>query len=560
MKQLFNLKFIMLSVAFIQGLFLLHLHSKIGYASRDSYWIVAAFTIAIEVPLIILLSIKKDALKKTIFWALGLTLLFAFLGFYFKSQLIGAGGYNVTDFYVSYIVTMIIAGLMFAMFMQQNLENTKISYRALFKFSWRNFLMLCLSFLFTLLFWGVLMLWAAIFNIINISFFYALFTSEVFYYPALALCNGFAIIILRSQGKIIDVLTRIQQVLMKYLLLVLILVSIIFLCSLLFLGLELLWNTGYGSHMLLWMQAIIIFMVNAAYQDGTGTRPYKLFLHRYVYGGIALLPLYSLIIGYGLFTRIAQYGWTAGRGWGILIWAIFALFSLFYLWAIIRKRDDWVCKISSINIGMAFVVLFSLLAVNSPLLDFRKIAVYSQISRLESGKVSYENFNYYYLNRTAVGKRALINIQKKIEKTHPDIYVKIDHILKGTPYPDQTVYNTRKEFEARLVIVNSSDEALSEDLLKKMYSVLKATSDKIYILVIDLNDDGQKDYFTYGDYSRRFLFSFAEGKWKKHTLDRSRYLGIKKVQEAFKNNKFEIITPKWNHIKIGNEIIRIDPD
>ena len=563
MKQLFNLKFIMLAIAFIQGLFLLFLHSSIDnhfWPYANPQWLSALYTIAILSPFVILLSVKKDNVKKTMIWTLGFSVIVGLIGFYFGLQWVGIGGYYVKWGQMLYAITMTVAGLMFVMFMQQNLENTKTSYGTLLKFSWRNFLTLCLSHLFIGAFLLVLMLWALMFKLIKIDFFNELFNNKYFIYPVLALCNGLGIIILRDQRKIIDVLTRIQQVLMKYLLLVLIFASVIFLCSLLFLGLKPLWDTGFGSGTLLWMQALIIFMFNAAYQEGAGRRPFGIFLHRCVYGGIALLPLYSLIIGYGIFTRIAQYGWTMDRGWSVLVWAIFALFSFSYLWSIIRKGDDFLDKVGLINIRMAFVVFFSLIAVNSPLLDFRKIAVSSQMARLETGALSYENFdyNYFYRNLATPGRQALLEIKNKVKNTHPKVYLKVENVLKGNL--NGALDDTIEEFEARLVIVNSSDEILSEDLLKKMYSVLKSTSDKIYILVIDLNDDGQKDYFTYGDYSRRFLFSFVEGKWKKHTLNRSRYLGIKKVQEAFKNNKFEIITPKWNHIKIGNEVIRIDPD
>ena len=80
-----------------------------------------------------------------------------------------------------------------------------------------------------------------------------------------------------------------------------------------------------------------------------------------------------------------------------MIWAISAIFSFSYLWGIIRKKDDWTETLSLVNIRMGFVVMATLLAVNSPLLDFRKITVASQMARLESGAVSYEDFDYSFL-------------------------------------------------------------------------------------------------------------------------------------------------------------------
>ncbi len=128
----------------------------------------------------------------------------------------------------------------------------------------------------------------------------------------------------RKLTHIIDTITRLQQALIKFLLVLLSLVSLLFLGALPFTGLEPLWESG-GSSLILWMQALILFFVNAVYQDEPDNWPYSVWLHRFIYISIAILPVYSLISFYGLSLRIDQYGWSLSRFWAYLIWFLLAI-------------------------------------------------------------------------------------------------------------------------------------------------------------------------------------------------------------------------------------------
>ncbi len=178
------------------------------------------------------------------------------------------------------------------------------------------------------------MLWAALFKVIQIDFFDDLFAKQWFYYPTLSLAFAFGIIIFRNQAGVIDTITRIQQALMKFLLVILALVSVLFMLALPFTGLTPLWKTGHGSLLILCLQALMLFFLNAVYQADAESRPYPLWLHRAIYAAVALLPVYSLIACYGLMLRVEQYGWSVSRCWGLVLWAILALFSVGYLWGI----------------------------------------------------------------------------------------------------------------------------------------------------------------------------------------------------------------------------------
>ncbi|MCP3704969.1 MAG: DUF4153 domain-containing protein, partial [Alteromonas sp.] len=182
------------------------------------------------------------------------------------------------------------------MYLQVWANKEAFAYPKLFSYSWRNLLTFGVALVFTLVTWGVLMLWAGLFKVINVDFFYELFTEEWFYYPILSMALAFGIILIRSLTFIVDTIKRLQQALLKYLLVLLVFISLLFLIALPFTGLAPIWENGPGSYLLLWMQACILFALNSVYQNDAEERPYGLLLHRFIYLGILLLPCYSALV------------------------------------------------------------------------------------------------------------------------------------------------------------------------------------------------------------------------------------------------------------------------
>ncbi|MFT7560359.1 MAG: hypothetical protein ACI93R_002278, partial [Flavobacteriales bacterium] len=308
-------------IALVQGICLFLLHQSVElkfwpYADRG--WLIALYSVAFIAPTLLLLSVEKGTFVRVAKYVAGFSFVAALVGFYSGWQSMPVDYVRLDTILPTLILTMVIAAFKALMYMQQFVSGKAFSYSQLFRWSWRNFLTLLLSMLFALCFWGVLMLWAELFKAIKINFFHDLFTERWFYYPAVALANGFGVIIFRNLSSVIDTITRLQQALMKFLLVILSVVSVLFLFGLLFSGLSPLWETG-GSALILWMQAILLFFVNAVYQDEPEERPYHIALHRIIMAGIALLPLYSIISFYGLSLRVDQYGWSLMRGWAFIL-------------------------------------------------------------------------------------------------------------------------------------------------------------------------------------------------------------------------------------------------
>ena len=176
-------------------------------------------------------------------------------------------------------------------------------------------------------------------------------------------------IIFRDLTRVIDNITKLLHGLIKLLLPLVISVAVIFIVALPFVGLEVLWATGNGTALLLWLLAIILFFTNAVYQDGRETNPYSPIIHRLIFLGLCVMPIISALSLYGLVLRLNQYGWSVERCWAVVVWLILTLLAVGYVMGIIRRRAEWTIDLARVNTAMGLVVLAIMLLANSPLLD-----------------------------------------------------------------------------------------------------------------------------------------------------------------------------------------------
>ena len=554
-------------VALLQGLALVLLHQSMAlefWPHREPQWLFALYSVALPVPLVLLLGLESRNFAAVARWTAGLALVLFGLGYYVGSQATPLEHVDYGYLLGAYVVTACVATFKALMYVQHVATGEPLSYHRLFLLSWRNFLTLGLSLLFGACVWGVLRLWAGLFGVIGIDFFTHLFGEPWFYYPVLALANGFGVVIFRRQSQVIDAATRIQQALMKFLLVILVFVSIIFLVALPFTGLQPLWESG-GSTLILWMQALMLFFLNAVYQDDPGARPYPLWLHRFLYLGIAVLPVYSLISCYGLTLRVEQYGWTVSRCWAFLMWGLFALFSAGYLVGIIRYRDDWLRQLSWVNVRMGLLVLGLMLLVNSPLLDFRKISLDSQLGRLERGEVSLEDFDYRYLRYQLVGPgyRALQELKQEVLPEHPAVALRIDAL-----YADFRGEGIETDRAALLSAIQFAGESYPEPLGDAIFGHLTANPGRLgfnqsyHLFPIDLDQDSDTEYLLVEQgaaFHRLTLFYRQDTAWRNASLtpERVNPYHPQELIEALEGGEFRLRPPRWRELEADGTTYRV---
>lgn len=554
---------ILLSLSVGQGfaLYLLYRAADTkSWPSEDPLWSYPLWTLVVAVPILLLLSLEKGNLRAVLKQVGLLAAILTALAVYIGWQAEPFGLFRLYQLSTIYALTTALACFKALMYIQQRASGQAMTYDVLFIYSWRNFLVAALSALFVLAFWLILMLWAQLFKSIGIDFFRDLFKEEWFAFPVLGFAAGLAVIIFRNLVNVIESITRLLQGLIKLLLPLVLVVAAIFLISLPFVGLDALWSTGNGTALLLWLLAITLFFTNAVYQDGRGDSPYPIIVHRAIYGAMMLLPVVSVLSFYGLWLRLDQYGWTVARGWAFVVWLVLSLFAFGYVWGIVRMRDQWTQDLARVNTGMGLVVLAMMLVSNSPLLDFRKIAISSQLARVESGEVELKNFDFWYARQSLArpGYLAVEEIRAEIGDSDPSLLKLIDEPVRQRNA--EKLIDT-EEFWSRIVYRPEVFD-VDDELRRYMYATFRTnrSTTGLYLIRTELDDSKGFEYVLVsriGTYINRSIIFYRDGESWAHTEARVQpnYYRQDSDSNEFLSGEINVEQQRFKQLRIGGVVI-----
>ena len=571
-----------LLITLAQALGLLLLHQAIEFnfwPDTQPQWLFSLYSMTIAGPILLLLLGGESRITINLRYVLSATALLGLLGYYTGSQAIPYKLVQFAPLAIIYSGSFIFMAFLLLIYSKSLIKNKNLVYSNLYNDSFSSFFTLALSLLFTLCVWGLLMLWAALFQALNISFFFELFTTPSFYYPVLAMANGFGIRLFNQSSQFLDTINTILRTLIKYLLLILTAISLLFLCTLAFTGLDPLWNSG-GSLLVLWIQALLLFFANLVYQDKPNQQIYSVLQHRIIYFGLASLPIYSVISCYGLWLRIDQYGLSLGRLWGVLIWFILLLCSAGYTLGISRSRDRWLDSLSWINVRLGLVILGLLILANSPLLDFRKLTVASQIERFEQSSRNIENLDIRYFKNDLArpGYLAIQSIKQNATPAEALLIIRINALYFGQAIGHEINVDQDEQTTNRAALLASlkipqdhSDPELIEKLLHDLSSEdHKMTSlNDLVLRPIDLNEDGQMEYLLIRQFklnqlnttSRLELYSHEHNQWVLHRLLPIQYTRehLSQVLEDANAGDIEAQANDWLTLRIGKATFAVFP-
>jgi hypothetical protein len=422
----------LLWLSLLQGACLYYLYAAVQgerWPATVPAWHFPLCTLAVISPLVLQLSVTRNNWKGVSRDTVLLSTLLALLGTYAGSQAQPFSAFPTGSLVTVYAATMFIASFKAVIHIQRRAEGVGLSYSSLFTNSWRTFLIGVLAGVFAMTFWLLLLLWGALFSSIGVSFFARLFRQEWFAIPTLTFAFGIGVLLFRSNTRVIDSITQLLHSLIKLLLPLLLALATVFLLALLFTGLQPLWDTGSGTALLLWLLALMLFFVNAVYQDGRQANPYPVVLHRLIYLGICTAPIISVLAFYGLFLRLQDYGWTVERCWAFVVWLLLSLFALGYVLGVVRRRDAWTDELARTNTVMSLVLLGLMLLANSPFLDFRKVALASQINRVEAGDIELADFDFWYARQHLArpGYRYMEQLREEARDSNPELLAALDN-------------------------------------------------------------------------------------------------------------------------------------
>ena len=294
--------------------------------------------------------------------------------------------FSVAFFFIAH--TLVLAGA---------LDGRRIArYTTYFESAWKLFIQLLFSAFFVGGLWLVLYLGSTMFLLVELRFLRSLIEEAWFSVPVTCFAFSCAMHVTDVRPAIVRGIRTLLLVLMAWILPVASLLSLGFLLALPFTGLEVLWSTRHATAMLLSMAAVLVVLINAAFQTGEGAptlaRTVRLSARVACF---LLVPLTGLGI-HALGLRVGDYGWTPDRVIGAACLLVAACYAFGYIWAALGKQP-WLGRVREVNIYAAGVVLAVLFALFTPLADPARIAVASQMALLEQGRIGAAAFDYGFL-------------------------------------------------------------------------------------------------------------------------------------------------------------------
>jgi hypothetical protein len=570
-----------LLLGLIQGLLMLSAYivatRDILKVPEDLIWLVPWWTVAIAVPPALQLVLTDTRDRRT--WLFGLRLLGVLA---LTAAYAAYAGTMESNGPPSYVFTTFIGWYVLLPFVQAVLKTGRLrpDYSTLFEFAWNNGITLLIASIFTGIFWALLALWAGLFDVIGIKLFSKLFYNPYFGYPVTAVVFAFALYLGRNHVSAVVTVRRVILAVFKGLLPLLAVITLLFLAALPFMGLKPLWATGKATALMLALQILSLFFLNAVFQNGQGEPPYPAWLRALVRAAIVLLPVYTVLCAYALYLRIDQHGWSMDRFWAVLLTAVIGLYTLGYAAAALRRSAVWMAGMAPVNVAIAAVVVALSVAVNSPLLDAQRISASSQVARLLNGKVAAADFDYRYLrfDLGRAGKTALARLKEIGD--HPEattIRASAEKALNQKHRYGAEMDNIRTAAQAaKRFAVYPRGERLSDSFLE--YTTGKhadwqiqrcfEVGQRCVVLVADMNGDQRKDHvlFRGGRYYDRFIGVYTQ-------IDKNwRLVGnlngrtpmqlppLEELEAVLAKADYTVADNPWRNLKLGKHTQQFSPE
>ncbi|WP_233503503.1 DUF4153 domain-containing protein [Sphingomonas psychrotolerans] len=261
--------------------------------------------------------------------------------------------------------------------------------------AWTNVVLFGACWVFVGIVFALAWLLAMLFDLIKIDFLKELLEKDWFWRSLIGLAFGAALGLLREHDGVVRLLQRVVAMVLAVLAPVLAVGLVLFVLALPFTGLNALWEaTKSTTPILLFCVVGALILANAVIGNAPGQeRRFPLLRYGAMALAAVMLPL-AVLAAVAISLRTGQYGFTPERLWAVVFVAIACLWAAAYLVALVRGRRDWAARVRPLNLALAFVVCGVALVLATPLVSFNAISTRDQLARLESGKVTPEQFDW----------------------------------------------------------------------------------------------------------------------------------------------------------------------
>lgn len=552
-----------LAVGLIQGglFYLLHEAGASGWSGHHRGLYGAAVLIVSFAPLILLAGFGHLRRVTLAAWTLGAAVLLAALALYSSANVVvEPGAYanpDTPDFALAlasavslYVANHLIEGA--------DMERRLIApYRVYFDIAWKHAFQLALSLVFIGVFWALLWLGAALFKLIGITAFQDLLKQEWFHLPVLGLAFAGAVHLTDARVGLTRGARTLGLTLMSWLTPIMALIVAGFLIALPFTGLKPLWDTKSAAAVLLSASAVLIVLINAAYQDGDRERgPHLLLRWAVRIVAVALTPL-TLIAGYAIWLRIGQHGLTPERVMAASLTLLSACYAAGYGAAAVRP-GAWMKPLERTNIVNAYVALGLFLALFTPVADPRRLSVNDQVARLTGGKASPDRFDFDFLRFDSgrYGIEALKHLKRASGSPRAvAIAAAADKAIHRTERLPVALSNPRRTQPVKVYPAGATLPAGFDGRPDANQNCQGQAVCETYL--VDLDGDGTAEVLVNGGFDIAVYRVSAAGVW---THDgKISISGCQSVIDALRSGRFTTATPVWRDIQIGGARLAVEP-
>lgn len=478
--------------------------------------------------------------------------------------------WELQSWWLGFGAQLMLIGLLALPWLQWRFESSDepAFYHAFYRRCWDNGLTMLMVGIAVGLFWLIMLLWAKLFQMINIELFYKVFFETGWFFAVTTGVIASAIVLLaRSQEKKVKAVQNLLTLVASGFLPLISLLVLLFLLALPFVGLSTLSHRISAAGLLNCLALISLMLIVVVWHPERAQLRYPAALRYLVSAATVVLPVYGFIAAWALWLRIDQYGWTPERLYGVMVTAITVIWSLGYCASLLFSRQEPLRLQGKVTPAVFLVVLALLILLRTPLLDVTRISVDDQMARYQAGTITADQVSLSLFSQSGEpGRKALIALQKD-EKFMADSQRKRELTMLLTPSGQANAAIGKAELKEMIAVAPGMplpDDGFWKALGADNYSAqgCLVTKDDCLLVAQDLNGDGKPEWilFQFTENNAGVYTRDEQGAWKRVGYSRQWPKGLTKAEvlRALEQKKVVPLKKDWDDMSVFGERLGID--
>ena len=537
----------------------------------DTLWLMCV--VPATVVMTTTLSLAMTSFRKPFLWlSLGMIgAAVAGMGGWLKWSVAGLDNWDTRNAVLLFGFHLLLMTLLLLPWLQRRLETapTDAFYRDFNDKNWHNALTFLLVFVSNGLFWLVLFLWAELFKLIGISFFDRLFfNSDWFISVAIGVVSASAAVLARMQVRLILALQNLLTLIATGLLPLMAALALLFIGILPFVGLEAVSARISAAGLLTTLALLLLLLVTVVWHPQRQKLPYFSPLREMIHLAVIIAPAYPVLAGWALWLRIAQYGWSPERLYGVLITIVALVWTVGFCLSVLFYRRDPQRLQAHITPATGLLALIFLVLVHTPVLDPWRISVESHMARYQDGRINADQVSLYMLSNTGrKGREAMQMLQNDPQFiSNPKRQREINGLLSGNAGGAGKMTAAMLEKQIQLAPgMARPDKALWQAMLSNQYRFESCDSaqSNCLLMPLDLNSDGKPEAVLFQFTDRTIVaytqtntgWRIAGDAWKMPEA-----LTREELDRALRQRKVKSVVKPWADIEIFGERVDMSYD